>query len=259
MGVKSKLFKKAAEIMMPEAIEIGMKLGNDIYEQQKSLNKVPDLKDVLLEEALRVLKDELKLVPTVAIARPNISYVEGSEFEVVLAEPRFGTKVKPGTTIKVYYLTNEVIEKSKKMLSSVIYEFKAPKVIGLNIYEARTELESLGLRIYEKIEQPNIHFVKKEDGQVTRLTYPNGSRVGSKLKTGARILVYYVNDEIITQSRLILSEKEKNKKEMLGKINKVTSNVAKGISENTANAKKSISSKIGKTLGKKKKKSEESK
>jgi hypothetical protein len=257
MGIKGKLIKAAAERIMPEAIEIGMKLGNDIYEQQKSLIKVPDLKDVLLEEALRVLKEELNLVPTTAIARPNISYAEGGENEVVLAEPRFGTKVKPGTTIKLYYLTSEVIEKSKKMLSSVIYEFKVPKVIGLNIYEARTELESLGLRIYEKIEQPNTHFVKKEDGQVTRLTYPNGSKVGSKLKTGARILVYYVNDEVITQSQLMLSEKEGLKKEMLRKINKVTIDVAKGITSSSVNATKSISKTIGKTFERKGKQTDE--
>jgi hypothetical protein len=257
MGIKKELFKAAAEIIMPEAIEIGMKLGNEIYEQQKALVKIPDLKDVLLDEVMQILKEELRLTPTIAIARPNISYAEGRVNEVVLTEPRFGTKVKPGTAIKIYYLTNEVIEKSKQMLSSVIYEFKVPKITGLNIYEARTELETLGLRIYEKLEQPDIHFVRYEVGQVTRLTSPNGVKIGSKLKTGDRVLVYYVNEEIIIESQKLLLEKEIEKKEMIEKIGKVTSDVAKGIGDNTKAVTKTISEKVGRNFRSKEKKSEE--
>ena len=95
------------------------------------------------------------------------------------------------------------------LLKNAVTEFKVPIVVGLNIYEAREDLEELGLRVTEKLESPSPNFVNKGDGQVTKLTFPNGQKVGSKLKTGDRIFLYYVNDEVIFESK---SLKDKNEK-----------------------------------------------
>jgi hypothetical protein len=252
MGVKKVLMKNVADLIMPEAIDIGVKIGTEIYEQQKAMIKIPDLKDVYVEEAIRILKDELNLIPTVAVANPNIAFADESVNEVMYSEPRFGTRVNPGTAIKVYYLTQEVIEKSKELLGSFIHEFKVPIVVGLNIYDARDDLEGLGLRITQKLEQPSAAFINKEDGQVTRLSYPNGQKIGTKLKTGDRIWIYYVNDEVIHESKLLVSKKEQDKQEMIGKIGKISQDVSKGISDGAVNATKSFSQNIGNKFSKKK-------
>jgi beta-lactam-binding protein with PASTA domain len=251
--VLNKGVKIVAEAMAPGMVDLGVKIGTEIYEQQKALIKIPDLKDVRIDEAMRILGDELHLIPTSAIANPNIAYADESDQEVMFSEPRFGSRVNPGTTVKVYYLTPEVIEKSKILLGTVIQEFKVPIVIGLNVYEAREDLEGLGLKVADKLEKPSIGFADKDDGQVTKLTYPNGQKVGSKLRTGERVWLYYVNEEIIAESKIIKENKEKEKQEVINRIKQVTEDVAKGTADTAQNLKKSIDQQVGKIIPKSKK------
>jgi beta-lactam-binding protein with PASTA domain len=242
MGWKTKLIKGVVSGFVPkEVVDFGTRIGNDLYEQQKTLIKIPDLKDVHIDEALRILKDELHLIPTKAIAHPNIAYADESEYEVMYSKPRFGSRVNPSSAVKVYYLTQEVIDKSKQMLGDVIREFKVPVVIGLNIYEAREDLESLGLKVSEKLEQASPIFVNKEDGQVIRMTHPNGKKIGTRLRTGNRVWIYYVNEEVILQSKAIVYKKQKDKQEIISRIGKTTHGISKGISIGTASFTKSIS------------------
>lgn len=248
MGWKVKLLKGVVSGFVPkEVVDFGARIGNDLYEQQKTLIKIPDLKDVHVDEALRILKDELHLIPTVAIAHPNIAYADESENEVMYSKPRFGSRVTPSSAIKIYYLTQEVIDQSKKLLGHVIKEFKVPSVIGLNIYEAREDLESLGLKVTQKLEQPRPAFANKEDGQVIRITHPDGKKVGAKLKTGNRIWVYYVNEEVILESKSIVYRKEQGKQDIINKLGQVSNDVSKGASTITKN----ISKNIGKQFKKK--------
>jgi len=244
--------KAVVKFAVPEVIELGAKIGSDIYEQQKSMVKIPDLKDVHIDEAMRILKDELHLIPTKAFANPNIAYADESDNEVMYSEPRFGSRVNPGSPIKVYYLNQEVIDKSKVLLSNGVSEFKVPIVVGLNVYEAREDLENLGLRVADKLETPHHSFANKEDGQVTRLTYPNEKSVGSKLKTGDRVFLYFVNEEVILESKALKEKSDKEKQEMIDNISKSAKDLTKGISTGAADATKNLVSSIGNPFGKKK-------
>lgn len=248
--------KAVAKFIVPEVVELGTKITAELYEQQKALVKIPDLKDVHIDEAMRILKDELHLIPTMAIANPNIAYADESDKEVMYSKPRFGSRVNPATAIKVYYVTQEVIDKSKNLLKTAVSEFKVPIIVGLNIYEAREDLENLGIRVAEKVETPNINFMNKEDGQVTKITYPNGQKVGSKLKTGDRVFLYYVNEEIILQSKALKEKSNKDKQEMMDNISKTTKDMTKGISTGAADITKNISSRIVNPFAKKKSKSD---
>lgn len=175
MGLKTGFLKGGklvAQKLAPDVVNLGAKFGSEIIEKQKSLVKIPNLKDVNIDEALRILKDELNLIPTAAIAKPNIAYANERENEVVYTEPRFGRRVNPKTMVKVYYLTQEVIDQSKGLLENTAQEFKMPVVVGLNIEDAREDLERLGLRVTEILEKPKLIFVNKVDGQVTRVTLP---------------------------------------------------------------------------------------
>ncbi|MBK5253351.1 MAG: hypothetical protein JJE03_02580 [Peptostreptococcaceae bacterium] len=262
MGKKKMLMdggKVVAGMIAPEVLEFGAKMGSELIEKQKNLVKIPDLIDVNIDEALRVLKDELNLTPTAAIANPSLAYADESEKDVMYSEPRFGSRVNPGTIVKVYYLTQEVIDKSKELLGNEIQEIKVPIVIGLNIYEAREDLEGLGLKAAEKLEKPSLRFVRKEDGQVTRVTYPNNKKIGSKLKTGDRVWIYYVNEEVITESKMIKDKKDndkqdikdkkdKNRQDKIEKVGKVT----KGISTVAVDTVRSVPKNTKKLFTKKK-------
>jgi hypothetical protein len=232
MGWKKGLInggKIVAKQFAPDVLNLGAKIGAELIEKQKKLIKIPDLKDVYIDEALRVLKDELNLTPIPDIANPSIAYADESEKEVMYSEPKFGSHVNPGTTVKVYYLTQEVIDKSKELLGKEVQEIKVPRVIGINIYEAREDLEGLGLKVSEKLETPNLKFVDKEDGQVTRVTYPDNQKIGSKFKTGDRVWIYYVNEEVILTSKSIKDKKDKDRQEIIDKIGKVTKEISEGI------------------------------
>ncbi|MDD3305819.1 MAG: PASTA domain-containing protein [Acetobacterium sp.] len=235
------------------------KVGNEYLDKQKNRVKIPDFKDVHIAEALRVLKNELNLTPISAIANPSLVYADESENEVMYSEPRFGSRVNPGTIVKVYYLTQEVIDKSKKLLENVAQEFKVPRVIGLNIYEAREDLEKKGLKVAVKLEKPSLKLVSKEDGQVTRVTYPNDQKISSKLKTGDRVLVYYVNVEVILKSRSIRVKKEKDRHEIINKIGTVTKDISKSICSEAVDTPKKVVKKIGKPFAKKKLSSDKNK
>jgi len=260
MGWQKNLLKGSkvvADIFMPEVVELGAKIGSDIYEQQKSMVKIPDLKDVHIDEAIRILKEELHLIPTMAIANPNIAYADESDKEVMYSEPRFGSRVNPGTAIKVYYVTQEVIDKCKDLLKTAVSEFKVPIVVGLNVYEAREDLENLGLRVADKLETPHQNLSSKFDGQVTRITHPNEKAIGSKLKTGDRVFLYYVNEEVILMSKALKEKNDKEKQEMIDNISKSAKNLTKGISSGAVDATKNMAQSFGKQFGKNKVTSEE--
>lgn len=255
MGLKTGLIKGGKLVaykLAPNVMSLGTKIGVEIIEKQKNLVKIPNLKDVHIDEALRVLKDELNLTPTSAIAKPNISYANECENEVVYSEPKFGRRVDPKTMVKVYYLTQDVIDKSKLLLKNAVQEFKTPEVISLNIHEAREDLEGLGLRVTEKLEKPNLKFVSKVEGQVTRVTFPSDKKIGSKLKTWDRVWLYYVNEEVILKSRSIKENMDKEKQETIDKIRKMTQGVVKGINTGAVEVPRHIAKSI-KTPFKKKK------
>lgn len=244
--------KVVAEMIAPDVINLGAKIGTELIEKQKNLVKIPDLKDVNIDEALRVLKEELKLIPASAVANPNLAYADEGENEVMYSEPRFGSRVNPGTAVKVYYLTQEVITRSKELLGNQVQEFKIPRVIGLNLYEAREDLEGLGLKVTEKLEKPSLGFADKEDGQVTKITYPNDKKTGSTLKTGERVWLYYVNEEVVLESKSIKDKKEKDGQERIEKIEKVTKDISKGIYTGVVDASQNVAKKIGNPFAKKK-------
>jgi len=228
--IGKKVLVEGGKALVPDVMELGTKIGSELIEKQKNLIKIPNLKDVHIDEALRILK-ELNLLPTSAVANPSLAYADESENEVMYSEPKFGSRVNPKTTVKVYYLTQEVIVKSKDLLGHQVQKIEIPRVIGLNIYEAREDLEGLGLKVTEKLEKPNLKFFRKEDGQVTRVTYPNDQKIGSKFKTGDRVWLYYVSEEIITESKFLKDKKDQDKREIIDKIGKVPKNIAKKINK----------------------------
>lgn len=240
--------KLAAESLAPGVLELGAKIGSDFIEKQKSLVKIPDFEDVLIDESLHILKDELNLIPVSVIAQPRLAYADKAIGCVVYSKPRFGSRVDPKTTVKLYYLTQEVIDKSKELSTNKVQEFSIKNIVGCNIYEAREDLECLGLRVSEKLETPNPKYVSLEDGQVTKATYSNDQKIGSKVKTGDRICLYYVNEEIIIASKSIKDKKEQENKEKIDKVEQVAKEVYLGAIDNAQN----IARKIGDPFTKKK-------
>ena len=92
----------------------------------------------------------------------------------------------------------------------------------------------------------------KEDGQVTRVTYPDNQKTGSKFKTGDRVWIYYVNEEVILESKSIKDKKDKDRQVIIDKIGKVTKEISEGICNVAVDAPENIAKNIRKKLTKKK-------
>lgn len=234
----AKIVIKSAKTVAKGALKIGKELiGNEVIDKVVDVSataidkynsriRIPDLKDVPLEEALKNLKD-IDLLPLQAIAQPNVAYADLYENVVVHSEPKFGKKVEPKTTVKIYYITNEVIILSKELEKRIDDVFKLPRVKGLDIYDAREDLEELGLRVSLKLEKPSIQHINREDGQVTRVTYPDNKRLSQKQKKGERVWLYYVDETVIQESVNIKNMKVQIKTERKEKIAQTVSKLPK--------------------------------
>lgn len=245
-------------IVSDDVMKLGAKIGNNFIEKHKSLVKIPDLKDVHIDEAIRILKEELNLIPAPAIAKPRLAYANESENEVMYSEPKFGSRVDPKTAVKVYYLTQEVIAKSKELLEKQVQEFGIPRVVGLNIDEAQEDLESLGLKVTRKLEKPDLKFVNKEDRQVTRVTYPDNKKTGAKFKTGDRVWLYFVNEEVIVLCNAMKDKKVRDGQERIDKIKKAANNMKNDICAGAVDNAQKVAGKIGESFAKKKASSDKS-
>lgn len=240
--------KVVSTLVTPDVVEIGAKIGNDLYEMQKSLVRIPDLRDVKIDDAMRVLRDELDLTPVSAIVNPALDYAEESEFDVMYTDPKAGSRVNPKTAVKVYYLTQEVIDKSKELCANQIHVVQLPVVVGLHVQEAREVLEGLGLKVTEKLEKPTIKYIGKEAGLVTRVTYPDDRKISSKVKTGDRVWLYYVNEAVVLESVSIKEEKDKLQQERMDRLGEASKQIYTG----AIDAPKNIAKGLKKPFAKKK-------
>ena len=226
----------------------------DAIEKNKALVKIPDLKDVHIDEACSKLQNEYDFFVSRIVAKPKPDYAIESENEVVYTMPKPGARVEPKTTIKVYYLTQEVIDESKKLVKEKGTEVKVPRIIGLNVLEAQEDLEAMGLKVTIKLESDSIKFADIEPNTTTRITYPDGKKIGAKLKNGERIFVYYVNEAVIIASKEMKAQKAKAAQDNLDKIAKTAKELPKEMLDGAAAAPKQVAKQIGKIIPKKNRK-----
>jgi hypothetical protein len=218
--------KIAKEFLGKEVVEKAVEVGTSALEKYNNRIMVSDLKDVSIEDAVRNLS-EMNLLPITAIAKPNASYAYSTENTVVSSEPTFGKKVDPKSSVKLYYVTSEIITLSKELEKSNAEEFIIPRIIGLDMYEAREDLEELGLRVTFKLDKPHIKHTSREIGQVTKVTYPDNKKLTTKQKKGERLWVYYVDENVINYSAELNNNRIRLLNERKNNVVKKIENVSK--------------------------------
>ncbi|SHJ69882.1 hypothetical protein SAMN02745691_02389 [Parasporobacterium paucivorans DSM 15970] len=86
---------------------------------------------------------------------------------------------------------------SKELSQNVVQKFKVPEVLGLNVNEAREDLEVLGLKVTGKLEKPGPTFASfgKDDSYEpnveVRIDYYVISESGSSSKSNSQLTAYY--------------------------------------------------------------------
>ncbi len=209
--------KVLGAVISDEVLKKSVELGNDYIAKQKELIKIPDIVDVQLDEAVKVLKDDIGFTPLLATAQPKLEYAQATANVVLYTVPKVGTKIMPKSVVKVYYLTPELLEKSKVLFDTQIKDVKVNTIIGMQMHEGRKELLELGLKVTEKLETANIKLIHKIDGEITRITRAKLDKPEVKFKTGDSIWLYYVDQNVIDES---LALKVKRDEEALDKVEK---------------------------------------
>lgn len=220
--------KMVADTLVPTAVEVVAKVGNEVIEHQKTLIKIPDLQDANIDEAMKIINEELNLIGIAIVAKPHLAYANENANTVVYGKPRFKSKVAPKTTVKLYYLTQEIIDESKELTKAKDLKVNLKNVIGSNIDEAREELEYFGVRVTEKLEAASTKWIHMEEGQVTRVTYPNDAKNNPKFKSGDRAWVYYVDQAILSESKKLKEQKDTKRKETMTQVESLAKNTYKG-------------------------------
>ena len=107
-------------------------------------------------------------------------------------------------------------------------------------------MELLGLRVSEKLEKPDLKFIDKEDNQIIRVTNSNGKKMSAKVKTGDRIWLYYVNEQVIEESKTLKDKKENDNKGKIDRIRTSTKDVSNDIITGVKEVPQNISRRIKK-------------
>lgn len=139
--------------------------------------------------------------------------------QIVETQPKPGTKAKPGSVVKLYVATDDVLQESQAMADQKGQEVLLPKLEGLPIEEAIEDLEDLGLKATPKEEAPKAGLTKLAPKTVTRVTTPDGKAVRSrKIHSKQRLWVVYVSPDTLAQSRMLQEEKIKARLEGKRKV-----------------------------------------
>jgi hypothetical protein len=165
---------------------MGEKILTDKIEESKHLIEIPRIISsdgyVKLEEAKRYI-ESAGLKAGEAIAKENAALKDCSAFDVVGRSDKQKKRVPPGTRIILYYVTQEVIEKSKRLF----IEAEKQKA-----EEKRKKIEQMESKANEKIAQ------KEKNKQMIEGTFED-------IKHG------FVDAALIAQNRIkgIISNRKK--------------------------------------------------
>lgn len=228
------------------AFDAAKNAGEAIVENQKSLVKIPDLKEVMIDEAFKILAEKYNLTPIKIVAIPAPEFAGLKENTVVSQKPRSGARVSPNTAVKLYYITNDVIEKSKELKANKDVKKYIPKIINLDLIEARQILDSYRLNVTEKLEEPHVKFYKKVVGQVTRITYPNNKNIDKLLKNGDRVIVYYIDEEVLNRSKKLKEDQDEKNREKIKATKDSVNNIYVKVLDNNRKLTRKLSNNIKK-------------
>lgn len=237
--------KKLAKQLTPNLLEFGAKLGTEFIEKQKSLVRIPNLKDVEIENAMKVLNEQIGLTGIATCMKPSIALADENPNCVISSSPKFGSKVEPSSVVKLYYVTEDILEQCRALKNEQTHKLKLPKIVGAQLEESRKDLEDLGLRVTVKLEKAQVKFADYDADQTTRLTYTDGKNFGNTYIQGERICLWYVDSNIIEESRQLKELKEIRGKERIVKLAQIGKGVSGAIVQGVASSGSAIAGTVG--------------
>ena len=186
------------------------------HEHQQSLVKLPDVRDMEVCAAREHL-ESLGFQVAVLVAKPNRKWRQELPGEVVEMSPRTG-RLKVGSLIKLYYMTDEVLKASQQEANLI-------HVVGLNLVDAQQILTESGFKVVAVVAKPHREYAHKEVLQVLGMD-PKPTFL-NRLSKGSLVKLTYLDEDGLTQSQALYQEAQNQKEQQ-----------AKALSDSLDNLKK---------------------
>ncbi|MBF0787436.1 MULTISPECIES: PASTA domain-containing protein [unclassified Streptococcus] len=161
------------------------------YQKKNRLVQLPNVVDMDIVEAQTHLEEQGFVVSKI-LAKPHQRYAKKQANEVVAMLPKSGN-MEPGTLIKLYYVSQDVIEASDQTIV-------LPNLIGLPIEEAQEHLQELGLKPIVIALHAQARYANQQTNTVLDMQPKPNVLVSSVLK-GSFVKLHYLTEAGLGESK----------------------------------------------------------
>lgn len=211
--IGEEVFRKVAWPYVKEAVDRHQ-------ESRKDRVFVPDVLDLKLTDARNYLEKEGFVVHSI-LARPQNKYQDLAADTVVSTSPRSG-KVKAGSLIKLYYVNEEIINESRTMVT-------LPQVINKPLSKASAMLLASGFEVEQELLPAHKKYGDKKSEHVIEMR-PAPSVVLKQVKKGSTIVLKYLDDEILEESKQLMESAKERMTKRNERVRSTVGNLKKTIS-----------------------------
>ena len=209
---------QVAEKIVDAAVPLVDKAMDRHHAHKQSLLKLPDVRDMQAEEAKSYLEN-LGFQVVLLLAKPSRKWSRERPGEVVAMKPASGQHL-PGSLVKLYYMTPEVLEASQQAQDLM-------NVLGLDLSQAQQILEQAGFHVSTLPLKGSKTLAHKAPNQV--LSMEPRPNLLTKSKKGSLIKLYYLDEEGILTSQALLKQDKENKDQIKKNLEKNLEKNLKGI------------------------------
>lgn len=171
------------------------------YRRKNRLVHLPNVVDMNLLEAQEHL-EERGFVVSKILAKPHQRYAKKHADEVVAMIPKPGN-MEPGTLVKLYYVSQDIIEASDQTIP-------LPNLIGLPLEEAKEHLQELGLKPLVVALHAQARYANQQPNTVLGMQ-PKPTVLVPAIPKGRFVKLYYLTELGLGDSK-VMAQRARTKK-----------------------------------------------
>lgn len=119
LQVIGRLARVAATALTPVALDEATKIINRHLDKRKDYVKIPDVKSLSLDEAMKVL-EQYEFNYALVKVKVDVKYAYNDSDTVLRILPKGGASIDPTTFVKIYYADEETIQQSNVLFKNMM-------------------------------------------------------------------------------------------------------------------------------------------
>lgn len=212
--------------VIPDTVEIAGKITDKAapivdkaldrhHAEKAALIQLPNVIDMPVDSAQTYLESIGFTVHTL-LAKPDKKYAGALPEEVVAMSPKTG-KFKPGHLVKLYFVTQEIIDRSTPLSSHVDLP---TDLKGIPVDQAEKILTEKGFTVIRRLVGPRAEYARLKANHVVD-TFPKQTFLTKTVKPGTIIRLDYIDGHQLAISRKLLEDRQTKQKEVLTNLSEL--------------------------------------